>query len=179
MHGGNRSKGQSFVFGCCLLQLAIVSPLQIAVNVGPKLLQLIPEGIEAHLRSPVGDIRRKSTIIGGIIDVGNGNRRGISGKFGNVEHRRAGVSSGDEDTADGIAKAAYETSTAQSEIARIYFHDRGVNTAHHDVAIHLISESSTIPFRVSFHALSEPGIGILSLTDARDYAHDKEFIGIE
>jgi|HubBroStandDraft_6_1064221.scaffolds.fasta_scaffold115721_2 hypothetical protein len=41
--------------GCFLLlflQVAGVSPLQIAVNIWPKLLQLIPEGVDAHLRSP-------------------------------------------------------------------------------------------------------------------------------
>ena len=35
------------------LQMAFVSSLQIVVNIGPKLLQLISKGVEAHLRSPV------------------------------------------------------------------------------------------------------------------------------
>jgi hypothetical protein len=34
-------------------RVAGVSPLQIAVNIWPKLLQLISKGVEAHLRSPV------------------------------------------------------------------------------------------------------------------------------
>src|SRR5271154_3045814 len=105
-------KGQSFAFCCCFLLPAGVSLLQIVVNVGPKLLQLVPEGVEAHLRSPVGEIRRKSTIVGRIIDVGNGNRRCVAGKLGNVEHVGTGVSSGDENTADGIAKAAHERAPA-------------------------------------------------------------------
>ena len=33
----------------CFFLVAGVSPLQIAVNIGPKLLQLIPEGVDAHL----------------------------------------------------------------------------------------------------------------------------------
>ena len=41
--------------GCFLLlflQVAGVSSLQIAVNIWPKLLQLISKGVETHLRSP-------------------------------------------------------------------------------------------------------------------------------
>ena len=89
----------------CFLLVADVSPLQIAVNIGPKLLQLIPEGVDAHLKCKTGEIRRKTTIGSGIVDVGNGNRSCIARKLGNVEHITAGVFPGDENAADGIAKA--------------------------------------------------------------------------
>ena len=46
----------------CILLVADVSPLQTAVNIGPKLLQLIPEGVDAHLNCKTGDTRRKTTI---------------------------------------------------------------------------------------------------------------------
>src|ERR1022692_4592819 len=110
--------------GCFLLlflQVAGVSPLQIAVNIWPKLLQLISKGVDAHLRSPAGQTRRKAPIGFGIIEVGNSNRRCVAGKLGNVEHARPGVSSSDEDTVDGIAKAVHERTPAQSKIARIDF----------------------------------------------------------
>src|SRR5208283_361803 len=104
----------------CFLQVAGMSSLQIVVNVGPEFLQFIPEGVEAHLRSPIVEIPRKVPISGGIIDIGNGNRRCVARKLRDVKHRTAGVSSGDEYTADGIAKAVPERAPAQSEIARIY-----------------------------------------------------------
>src|SRR5208283_1421818 len=80
----------------CFLQVASVPPLQIAVNIRPKLLQLIPEGVEAHLHSPVVDIRRKGAIVGRIIDIRNGNRGCVTRKLGDVEHVSAGVGSGNE-----------------------------------------------------------------------------------
>src|SRR5580658_3752147 len=46
----------------CFLLVAGASPLQIAVNIGPKLLQLIPEGVDAHLNGKAGETRRKTTI---------------------------------------------------------------------------------------------------------------------
>ena len=96
-----------------------MSSLQISVNIGPKLLQLIPEGVEAHLRSPVGETRRKTAIGGGIIGTGNGRRGGVAGKLGDIEHVSSGVSSGNENTADCIAEAAHERASAQPKIARI------------------------------------------------------------
>ena len=87
---------------------AFVSPLYIVVHVRPKLLQLIPKRVEAHLHSPVVEIPRNGSILGGIIDIGNGNRGCIASKFGGVECVRAGVFSGDENTADGIAEAVPE-----------------------------------------------------------------------
>src|ERR1700685_1189632 len=100
------------------LLMAFVSLLQIVVNVGPKLLQHIPEGVETHLRSPIGKTRRKTTIGGGIIDVGNSDRSGVAGKLGNVEHSSARVSSSDENTANGIFKAVAGGTFAQLKIAR-------------------------------------------------------------
>ncbi len=61
MHAGGRKpasvesglEGLIVCFLLLFLQVARVSLLQIAVNIGPKLLQLISEGVETHLRSPV------------------------------------------------------------------------------------------------------------------------------
>jgi hypothetical protein len=103
----------------CILLVADVSPLQTAVNIGPKLLQLIPEGVDAHLKCKTREIRRKTTIGSGIVDVGNGNRSRIARKLGNVEHITAGVFSGDENAADGIAKAVSQPALSPSKIARI------------------------------------------------------------
>src|SRR5580692_9265218 len=94
--------------GCFLLlflQVAGVSVLQIAVNIWPKLLQLISKGVNTHLHSPTRETRRKTAIGGGIIKVGNGNRRCVAGKLRNIKHVSTGVSSSDENAVDGVAKA--------------------------------------------------------------------------
>src|SRR5580704_7545107 len=180
---GQRSNPEwEALLGCFLLlflHVAGMFPLQIAVNIRPKLLQLISEGVEAHLRSPARETRRKTAIGGGIIDVGNRNRRCVAGKLGNVEHVGPGVSSSNENTVDGIAKAVYERAGAQAKIARIDFQYRGVNAAHHDIAIHLISESRSIPLRISLKSLSEARRGVIRLPDAGHDAHEREFIGVE
>src|SRR5580704_7937362 len=131
MHADGRKRvraesGMESLIGCSLLlflQVALVSPLQVVMNIGPKLLQLIAKGIQAHLRSPVRQIRRKTAIGLGIIEVGNPNRRRVAGKLGNVEHVPTGVFPSDENTVDGIAKAVDERTPAQSKIARIDFQD--------------------------------------------------------
>ena len=58
---------------------------QIAVNIRPKFLQLIPEGVDAHLHSPTVSAVRKTPVVGGIIDGGNGNCRRIARELGNVK----------------------------------------------------------------------------------------------
>src|SRR5208283_2617578 len=110
--------------GCLLfffLQVTSVSPLQIVVNIGPEFLQFIAKSIDTHLRSPAVCARRSTTIGGGVIYVGDGNRRGIAGKLGDVERVLAGICSGNENTAEGIAKAVQERASAQLKITRISF----------------------------------------------------------
>ena len=55
------------------LQLFLVifrpSPQDVVVNIGPKLLQFIAEGIESHLGSPIGEARRCTAIRSRIVTV--------------------------------------------------------------------------------------------------------------
>ena len=118
---GIQITGSVVCFLLLFLQVARVSPLQITVDVWPKLLQLISKGIDTHLRPPIVDISRKAQIRTGIIEIGNGNRGCVAGKLGNVEHVSPGVSSSDENTVNGIAKAVHERASAQPKIARINF----------------------------------------------------------
>ena len=55
----------------------------------------------------------------------------------------------------------------------------GENASDHDVAIHLIGESRAIPLRISLESLSETGIGICRLVNARHNADKREFIRVE
>src|ERR1700722_19641017 len=90
------------------LRVARLSPLYVAVNIWPKLLQLISKGVEAHLRSPARKTRRPTAIGCGVINRGNSDRGCVAGKLRNVEHVRPGVSSSNENTVDGIAETVHE-----------------------------------------------------------------------
>jgi len=128
-----------------------VSPLPIAVN--------IRQTPSAHFQRrrgpsafPVGQTPTPTAIGGGIITLEIAIAVAFARKLGNVEHRMPGVCSGDENTVD-ASKAAHERAPAQAKIARSIFRMVGENAAHHDIAIHLIGESRSIPLAVSFHSL--------------------------
>src|ERR1700683_4076775 len=87
-----------------LLRRRVLLPQQIVVNIRPKFLQLIAEGVDTHLHAPAVRAVPETPVAGGIIDGRDSNCRRIARELGDVKHSTTGIFTSDQNTTECIEK---------------------------------------------------------------------------
>src|SRR5271169_201886 len=101
------------------LFLRVFLPAQPVVNVGPELLHFVGDPIPHDLRAPDGHRVRETPVLCGMVGRGNPGGHCIACDFGIVELTLPEIAARDHEAAEGVTRAAPESSSFQLKITRI------------------------------------------------------------
>src|SRR5208337_1812309 len=114
-----------------------------------------------------------------MVGVGKRCRNCTACQLGVVELPLPGVAASDKDLQCGVTSTAPEPPFTQLVVARILVEQRREDAAYHEVLDGGVGVSGPVALCIALKALSEAGISIFSLIDARENAYVRELDGVE
>jgi hypothetical protein len=130
---------------------------QLAVDVGPKLLEEKGSRVNANIESPLFSCIAKAALPGGVVETRQTRRRTCTENLTRVEDFSSRVGSGDDRTAQCIASPPHERASAQGIVTRVLTKKGWHHELHHIILTCLIDGSMPKIAAISSRALMKLG----------------------
>src|SRR5216684_1770509 len=145
----------------------------LAANIRPEFLKFIGQAVVQNQEGKCGGISRGRSVIGNVVDIGNGRSNGIADRFRVVEVIMSRIRPSDKEPVDSMVGAVSKAPFSQLVVPWIFMEQAGEDRCRHVSADAVVGKRGAKTFTVGIPPLSPLFWVILGLGNPRESAVER------